>query len=185
MTPKLILIFSLLTILTLACADNHSTEKLLGKSFIDTAAYPGKNFSSVTLFVLDSSQQTTISSSIDTSVLSYVGLAGYSFIDTLGVPKTKNYKSYELDSAQIAKLEHLLAKQPCTDSVIVDKACAPIFRNVFVFYDDMKKPIAQAHICFQCELSNFVPYEDYMCDFDNKINFSDLKSLVNNIRHRN
>lgn len=63
-----------------------------------------------------------------------------------------------------------------------EKDCAPVFRNVFVFYDEKEKPVAQVHICLHCEMSSFYPEADYMCDFDNKVNFGLLKSFIESIK---
>jgi hypothetical protein len=152
----------------------------------------------VTLFTLYSSQKTTISSDfgtfVDTSILEYVGNAGYSFVSKEGIPKTKNFKSYKLDSTQIMSwvdlvqqkdLKVFLVQQPCTDSLRLEKACAPTFRNVFVFYDSNQKSIAQVHICFHCEMTAFNPNEEYMCDFDNKINYKALKNFVDSVKRKN
>jgi CO dehydrogenase/acetyl-CoA synthase gamma subunit (corrinoid Fe-S protein) len=115
-------------------------------------------------------------------VVEYVGNAGHSFVSKTGMPKTTDYKSYKLDTVQIKRLEIFLTEQPCTDSIRLEKACAPTFKNVFVFYDENKKPIAVIHICFHCEMTVFNPDEDYMCDFDNKVNYKELKNFVDSIK---
>jgi rubrerythrin len=140
----------------------------------------------VVLFALDPSQQTEISTDsgtvYDKNVVEYVGDAGYSFIDSTGKPKTVNVQSYQLDSSQILKLEKFLVQQACSTDMVLDKACAPVYKNVFMFYDADKKAIAQLHVCFQCEKTTFKPYQEYMCDFDNKVDFKALKNFVDNIK---
>ena len=188
MTPKLFLTL-LSSALVFSCSNINSSKFASTKSWFDTSVYPKQKFYSVTLFTLYSSQKTTISSDfgtfVDTSILEYVGNAGYSFVSKEGIPKTKNFKSYKLDSTQIERLESFLVQQPCADSLRLDKACAPTFRNVFVFYDNNQKPIAQVHVCFQCEMTAFNPNENFMCDFDNKVNYKDLKNFVDSVKHSN
>jgi hypothetical protein len=167
MTSKLISTLFILTAFAFACSNNNSATTL-EETFNDTTAYPKQDYSSVTLFVLDSSEK--------------VNEGFYRFIDTNGQPKTKNFKSYKLDTEQIKQLESILVPQPCTDSLFMDKACAPTFRNVFIFYNKENKQIAQVHLCFQCEMSVFIPDKDYMCDFDNKVNWTYLKRLVDGIK---
>ena len=185
MRPKL---FSTLlsSALVFSCSNINSSKFASTKSWFDTSVYPKQKFYSVTLFTLYSSQKTTISSDfgtfVDTSILEYVGNAGYSFVSKEGIPKTKNFKSYKLDSTQIERLESFLVQQPCTDRLRLEKACAPTFRNVFVFYDSNQKSIAQVHICFHCEMTAFNPNEEYMCDFDNKINYKALKKFVDSVK---
>jgi hypothetical protein len=53
-----------------------------------------------------------------------------------------------------------------------------------VFYDAEKKAIAQMHMCFQCDKTTFKPYQEYMCDFDNRVDFKALKSFVDNIKSK-
>jgi hypothetical protein len=189
MRPKQLLTFFSLTLLAFACTDVNSNKIASGKSWLDTLAYPKQRFFSVTLFTLDADQKTTISSDsgtfVDTSVLEYVGNAGYSFVDKQGIPKTNNFHSFKFDSTQIKRLESFLVQQPCTDSIYLDKACAPTYKNVVVFYDENKKAIAQVHICFQCEKASFYPYSAYMCDFDNKVNFKDLKGFIDSVKLTN
>lgn len=186
MTPKLFSIIASVTCLTVSCSTD-SKSQLTQRYFFDSTAYPKQPFSDVALFVLESSQKTEIYTDsgtvYDKNVVEYVGDAGYSFIDSVGEPKTPNIKSYQLDSSQILKLENFLVQQPCTSDMVLDKNCAPVYKNVFVFYDKDKKAIAQLHVCFQCEMTTFKPYKEYMCDFDNKVDFKALKIFVDNIKN--
>ena len=179
------ILFSVI-IICFSCFSEPKTKSISEKSLFDTLTFPKTPFSTVTLFCLDSSQGTTIDTDsgryINKAVFEYAGNAGYSFINKQGEPKTKNYKSYKLDSFQIIQLEKFLIQQPCTDSEHLEKECAPVFRNVFIFYDENKKPVAQTRICLQCEMSSFYPEADYMCDFDNKVNFALLKSFIESIK---
>jgi hypothetical protein len=120
------------------------------------------------LFVLDSSEK------INTSF--------YRFIDSTGQPKTQKFKFYKLGTDKIKRLGSFLTFQPCTDSLFMDKACAPTFRNVLIFYNKENIPIAQIHFCFKCEMSVFLPEKDYMCNFDNEVNWVAFKSFVDSIR---
>jgi hypothetical protein len=74
----------------------------------------------VTLFALDSSNKanklTYWDDSFDPSSFKYHG--GFRFVNDSGVPITKHFKSFQLDSAQISRLEYFLIQQPCNDSVI-------------------------------------------------------------------
>lgn len=178
----------MLTVVAFSCSNNNLVTKTSNKSVSDTTSYPKQDYSRVTLFTLDSSQKIWLHSDsgetfIDSSSFETVGYAGVSFVDTTGVPKTRKIKSYTLDSTQIKKLRNFLDQQPCTDSLYMDKNCFSIYRDVFVFYDESKKPIAQIHICFECERSAFNPYADRMCDFDNKVNWKAFKSFVDSIKN--
>jgi hypothetical protein len=189
MTPKLIVTLSIFILTDFACSNVDKAKTSQSFSFLDTAAYPKTNFTSVTLFSLDSSQKLKITtnsgSTMDTNALEYVSRPGFTFIDSNGLPKTKNIHAYKLDSSQIIRLENLLAQQPCGESKTMDKSCEPVFKNVYVFYDDNKKAIAQVHICFQCEMTFFKPYADYMCDFDNKVDYKSLRLFTDSLKHDN
>ena len=186
MTTKLSLIFASVTFLIVSCS-THSQSQITSRVFFDSTAYPKQTFSGVALFVLNPSQKTEISTDsgtfYDKNVVEYVGDAGYSFIDSTGKPKTPNFQSYQLDSSQILKLENFLVQRPCSSDKVLDKNCAPVYKNVFVFYDADKKAIAQLHVCFQCEKTTFKPYQQYMCDFDNKVDFKALKNFADNIKN--
>ena len=171
MKPKMILMLFILALLTDACSTNNASNKLPNEVFSDTTSYPKQAYSRVTLFVLDSNEED--------------GGGYYRFIDTSGRFKRKNFASYMLDSVQIKRLQSYLVPQPCADSIRMDKLCAPTFKNVFIFFDRHNKQVAQVHLCFHCELSMLFPYPDYMCDFDNKVNWASFKSFADSIKKSN
>jgi hypothetical protein len=185
---RLFVTVSMFLLIDLACSNIGGAKTPPSFSFLDTTAYPKSKFNSIILYSLDSSQKLEIRNEIgnmmDTNVLEYVDRPGYIFIDSNGLPKTNKIHAYKLDSSQIVRLENLLVQQPCSDTTIV-KDCEPVFRNVYVFYDINGTSIAQIHICFQCEMSFFRPYADYMCNFDNKVNYKSLKFFTDSIKHEN
>lgn len=178
------LIFSSCIFLTsiISCRNKGNINSKL--SFLNNNAFPKQRFSSVKLFAIDTIDIKTFKTLESSEVFEYVGRKGISFVDSLGKPRTKLCQSYTLDSSEIESLEKLLIQQPCKDSMFLDKNCAPIYRNVFVFYDASKQSIAQLHICFKCEMAVFEPDEDYMCDFENKVDFSKFEVFVNSIKKR-
>jgi hypothetical protein len=188
MTFKTSSILTSFAFIFISCLNSKSENVGKSKSWFDPTAFPKKTFSYVSLFVLDSSEQTEISSNSGTirnrDVLEYVGSAAYSFVDSSGIPKTKKVTSYDLDSTQIKTLESFLVQQPCITDSRLDNTCAPIIRNVFVFYDEDRKPIAVVHVCFRCQKTIFNPYADYMCDFNNKVNYKTFKEFTNSIKSK-
>jgi hypothetical protein len=178
-----ILICSCLLIAYLSCTQNKAQAD---KVDLDSTAYPKQPYSSITLFTLDTSKSNR---SLDNeegyrkrNELEYAGRSGYTFIDSFGKPKTKYYKSYELNSAQISQIKSFLVQKPCTSDEITDTNCAPTYRNVFVFYDATKKSIAQVHVCFQCRKTIFKPYKDYMCAFDMLVDHSKFEAFASSIK---
>lgn len=143
-----------LVLLSFSCSEHNSAKIPSGNTWFDSTAYPGQPFYSVTLFTLDTlKSMTNVSDSgtfVDKSIAEYVGKAGYSFVNKAGIPKTKDFTSYELNALQIKRLQSFLKKQPCSDSLaVLSNSCAPEFRDVFIFYNAAKSPIAQVHICLQ------------------------------------
>jgi hypothetical protein len=181
---KLFLSNVLLIVVFYSCVSNDKPAVVTDKVWTDTTTYPKQPFYSVTFFKLDSGVKTKTFydgyTHEDSNVVTRVS-HGYSFVGENGVPKTKQYKSYDLDSIQIKRLESFLVQQPCGEGLHADKACVPTYKNVFVFYNQQKQPIAQMHVCFTCELSVFNPYAEYMCDFDNKVNYRVLKVFTDSI----
>jgi hypothetical protein len=167
-----------------ACSSNRKTVP--GNRSSDSLAYPRVGFESVIFFSLDSNSETSLSPETGTyankRIAINIGHIGSSFVDSNGVPRTNYFHSYKLDTSEIRQFEMLLTPQPCTGSVVLAKACAPSYRNVFVFFDKNNVSIAQIHICFQCEMTVFIPDADYMCDFDNKVNYRALKELTDKIK---
>lgn len=147
-------------------------------------SFPENKFSRVILYVLDSSVKESIStdegSRLDTAT--FLGTGSFRFINENGIPRTNRYRSYQLDSSQIRRLQGILTESPCSDSIRVDKACTPVFRNVFIFYDENKKQVAQFHVCFTCELTYFYPEVKYMCNFDNTADFKRLRLFTEEIK---
>ena len=168
----------------LSSCNNDSPTPMI---WYDSSSFPMARYASVSLLVLDSGVKTTFFSDSlgytinDRKVVEYIGGAGYSFVDKNGLPKTSLHKAYSLDSSQIRALQTLLSKQPCLDSVVTDKTCAPTYKNVFIFYDEEKKPVAQVHVCYRCEMAQFIPGKYDMCDFDNKINWKKFKNFRDQI----
>jgi hypothetical protein len=181
---------SLATFLCLAIFFNFcSTKNPSGtsRSFIDSTSFPKANFYSVALLSLDSGVKTNILTDsgtfTDTSILEYVDRPGFTFINKNGEPKTSRVHVFLLDSVQIKRIQSFFKEQPCKESLIMDKSCVPYFRNVFIFYDENKIPIAQVHICFNCEMTYLYPRKDYMCDLDNKVDFNALRNFTDSIKH--
>jgi len=188
MTRILNLLLGVLIFIAFSCKNSDHPQGTPNNSTADTTSYPKVSFQRVKLYTLDSLQKTVIETDSgsyqDTSIVEYTGRAGYSFVDRSGVPKTTHIHTYELTPAEINELKLFLVERPCTDSLHRDKTCAPTFKNVFVFYDEHDKPKAAVHLCFHCEMAWFWPFPDYMCDFDNKVDFKALKKLTERIQKR-
>ena len=150
----------------------------VGRARTDTVAFPFAKFSSVTLLSADSLCRNTPHCYDSFAVEG----GGISFVNDSGKPRIKAYKSFGLNDSEMNQLETFLVKKPCLDSVHLDKACAPIYRDVFLFKDEKGNLIGQVQICFDCELSLFSPYDESMCDFDNKVNYGQLRLFVDSIK---
>ena len=185
MTPKLLLTFFSLTLVIFSCSNSNSTETISSKSWLDTTTYPKTNFYSVELLTIDKSVDTANSIELEAKGIydqfPEINIGDF-FVDKTGKPLHKFYKKYQLDSFQVTRLEKFLVQSPCMDSTFMDKACFPVYRDVFVFYDKDKTPIAATHICFDCEKAGFSPVADYMCNFENTVNFKALKEFTDSIK---
>lgn len=144
---KLILLSCIFSISIISCRNKGNLGSK--SSYLDTNAFPKKRFSSVALFTLDSMNTQTYDSLRKSKAFIYVGSWGNSFIDSLGKPQTSLYKDYILNAKEVGQLEALLIQQPCNNDPVMESACSPSYKNVFVFYDAEKHCIAQLHICFQ------------------------------------
>lgn len=188
MTYKLAFVFLAVSIFATSCINFQSKDKGSVYAFIDTTVFPKLGYTHIRLLVLDSLQKERKrddngSSFYDTSIFEHV-FGGVSFVKTNGMPKSIHYFSYKLDSSDIVRFKNFLAPQPCLNELHSDKACFPVFRHVFVFYNDKDLPVAQMHICFQCELTAFFSSgATDMCDFDNNVNFKELKQFADSVAH--
>jgi hypothetical protein len=177
--------FIALVYTVLSCTNSDFNSASSEPTWVDTTAFPKQPFSKVVLFVLDSAARTTISTASegtiqDTAKVEYSG-GGYTFVSKAGIPKTSEHATYTLDSLQVQALVKQLKQQPCTSDLVADKNCSPTYRHVYVFYNQLQQPIAQVHVCFSCEKAVFLPNVEYMCDFDNKADFTAFKALTNHV----
>lgn len=176
---KIYLVLSVIVLCTLlvACNNKRAVEK-----YNFTNAYPKTAFSSVKLFSLPRKISPYYNGHSDTTTFIQDGY-GDKFIDSAGKPVNNKYSAYELNNGQVNRLAYFFAEQPCTEKWHMNKACSPVYRNALVFYNAEGKPVGIANICFDCELTAFANSPDYMCDFDNKINYNLLASFINGIKY--
>jgi hypothetical protein len=71
---------------------------------------------------------------------------GLAFIDSFGKPTRPYFDKYTLSKQQASELVSIL-QSPLEE---ITTTCIPIYRDVFVFYDNKKHQVAQAQICLGC-----------------------------------
>jgi len=71
---------------------------------------------------------------------------GLTFIDSSGKPTRSYYDKYILSRQEASELVSIL-QSPLEN---IATMCIPIYRDVFVFYDNKKQQVAQAQICLSC-----------------------------------
>ena len=71
---------------------------------------------------------------------------GLTFVDSSGKPTRPYYDNYTLSKQEASELVSIL-QSPLEG---IATTCVPIYRDVFVFYDNKKQQVAQAQICLGC-----------------------------------
>jgi hypothetical protein len=155
------------------CSDGNKEP---AKPIPSGRAFPGK-YGRVDLYSYDSAHYY----SNDFEMLGEVYL-GDRMIDTFGTLPKKNFKKISLDSHQSATLNRFLIEHPCSGEEH-RTTCAPVFRDALIFYDQQGKYLAQAQICFSCQMASFYGNKGYdMCDYDYMTDWKAFEAFISSVK---
>ena len=85
-----------------------------------------------------------------------------------------NFKKTIISPKKYEDLSEIFNPSPCTP--FANNACAPIFRDIYIFKNH-SKIVGIAKVCFECEILYFVDSKSNWEKFGDCVDFDDLKSI--------